>query len=366
MKHQVGILGANGFIGSRIVEMFHLESLAQVRPIVRTVQGMSRSARFALDIRVADGFEHAALCNAFAGCDVIVHTIAGDRRTILGTLAPTYAAAQAVGVRRLIYLSSASVHGQAPSAGTDESSPLSTRQSVPYNNAKVLAERVLRKLRDKGTVEVVILRPGIVFGPRSSWTGGLADEILSGRAYLVDGGGGICNSTYVDNLAHAIFLALTAADVDRQAFLIADRETITWRDFYAPLAKALGMDLSWIPCPELELGSVKWKDRNHKAHFYAGIRRVVNRLPIPLAQGLRSAYAAWRRPHDLSRSPWANCTVPPPTITAERALLHRCQYKLPSTKAQALLGYEPIISFAEGCRRSVSWLAFAGYPVADN
>ncbi len=50
-------------------------------------------------------------------------------------------------------------------------------------------------------------------------------------------------------------------------------------------------------------------------------------------------------------------------MTEERALLHRCRYKLPSRKAEAMLGYEPEISFAEGCRRSVGWLAFAGYPV---
>jgi hypothetical protein len=47
------------------------------------------------------------------------------------------------------------------------------------------------------------------------------------------------------------------------------------------------------------------------------------------------------------------------------ALLHSCRYKLPSDKAEAVLGYRPPVSFPEACRRCVGWLAFADYPVAD-
>jgi hypothetical protein len=44
-------------------------------------------------------------------------------------------------------------------------------------------------------------------------------------------------------------------------------------------------------------------------------------------------------------------------------LLHRCQYKLPHDKAARMLGYAPVVSFEEACRRTIGWLAFAGYPV---
>lgn len=157
---RIAVVGASGFIGSRLVEMLHLESLAEIRPIVRRLSGLARSARFSVPGRVADAFDATALRNAFEGCEIVVHAVAGDRRTILGTLAPTYQAAQKARVQRLVYLSSASVHGQAPLPGTDESSPLNARQSVPYNNSKVGAERRLRRLRRGGDVELVILRPG--------------------------------------------------------------------------------------------------------------------------------------------------------------------------------------------------------------
>jgi nucleoside-diphosphate-sugar epimerase len=47
----------------------------------------------------------------------------------------------------------------------------------------------------------------------------------------------------------------------------------------------------------------------------------------------------------------------------ERTLLQTCAWKLPSDKAKRMLGYSPQVSFTEGCRRSVEWLRFAGYPV---
>src|SRR5439155_19875927 len=98
----------------------------------------------------------------------------------------------------------------------------------------VRAERRLLELRRSGKVEVVILRPGIVFGPRSQWTGRFADELLARTAYLVEGGHGICNSAYVDNVVHAIQLAIDAPNADCRAYLIADAERITWPQFCKP------------------------------------------------------------------------------------------------------------------------------------
>jgi dTDP-D-glucose 4,6-dehydratase len=45
------------------------------------------------------------------------------------------------------------------------------------------------------------------------------------------------------------------------------------------------------------------------------------------------------------------------------ALLQRCRYRLPWTRARTELAYRPEVEFAEALRRSIGWLAFAGYPV---
>ncbi|MDR7518884.1 MAG: NAD-dependent epimerase/dehydratase family protein [Armatimonadota bacterium] len=55
---------------------------------------------------------------------------------------------------------------------------------------------------------VAILRPTIVYGPFGrSWTISTCALIREGRMVLVNGGVGICNSLYVDNLVHAMLLA---------------------------------------------------------------------------------------------------------------------------------------------------------------
>lgn len=359
---RVAVLGASGFIGNRTVEMLHLGGLAEVRPVVRNVSRLALPSRFSLDCRIADGFDQTALRSALHDCDAVVHAIAGNPATIRGTLAPLYYAAQDVGVRRLIYLSTASVHGQAPEAGTNEASQINDKQALTYNNAKVQAERILCELRDRGRVELVILRPAIVFGPRSTWVAGFVEALLEGQAYLVNDGQGICNSAYVDNVVHAIYLAMTTAGIDREAFLVGDQERLTWSEFYRPFAEALGYDLADIhhvdPIPSAG-NATRWVTRISIAD---GIRSVLSFLPTDAKIALSALRRLIMKP--LTRpSPWETAESPRPRASLEMSLLQQCDYKLPTDKARAMLGYEPSVSFAEGSRRTISWLEFAGYPV---
>ena len=210
----------------------------------------------------------------------------------------------------------------------------------------------------------MILRPGIVYGPRASWTAGFADDLLAGRAYLVDGGGGVCNGIYVDNLVHAIHLALTTAGVDREAFLVSDEERYTWADFYRPIAAALGYDLASVPSVSERDGGGDWWERFNAARETSAGRAALSLFPMRLRAAAYAALGAWHA-HDRrgSRDHRAPAGAVAPTPTREMALLHRCRSKLPFAKAAARLQYRPLVSFEEACRRSVSWLRFAGYPV---
>jgi nucleoside-diphosphate-sugar epimerase len=359
----VAVLGANGFIGSRIIEMLHVGNLAKVRPVVRTAASAARLSRFDLDCRVADALDPHSLAVAFSGCDVVVHAVAGSPEVILGAPAPVFQAAQQAGVQRLIYLSSASVHGQAPEPGTNEASRLGDRQPLPYNNAKVRAEGILRKLHNQSDVELVILRPGIVFGPRSFWVGSFADALLAGEAYLIGDGKGICNSIYVDNLVHAIHLATTVDEVNGEAFLLGDDEQVTWSDLYRPVAEALGFDLNDVPrVPAI----VSPKRKNHLRSLRSSspVRAVLSVFPPRLRQAVSAGVSSLRRPV-YYHSPWELPSRPTPQATLEMSLLYSCCYKLPHNKAKRLLRYEPLVSFNEGCRRTVGWMGFAGYPLSQ-
>ena len=364
---KIAVLGANGFIGARITEMFALSELTVVRPIVREYSSLARSSRFDLDARVADAFDQEALQAAFQGCDVVVHAVAGDIQTILGTLTPVYQAAQKAGVRRLVYLSSGSVHGQNPLPGADESSALSHKQTLPYNNAKVQAERMLSQLRSQGNVELVMLRPGIVFGPRSSWVINFADALLAGQAALLDRGRGICNSIYVDNLVHAIYLAAVHPAADREVFLLGDQECVTWADLYDPIAKALGHNLADLPegivATQDPIQKLSWMERLEPIRVSKPVQGFLSIFPHKFRVAAYRAYETILEPQ--ASEPSIVHEKVKPVISREMAMLYSCQYKLPHAKAARILGYQPPVSFQDAIQRTVSWLSFAGYPVKD-
>jgi nucleoside-diphosphate-sugar epimerase len=357
----IAVLGASGFVGSRLVELWHLSGWAQVRPVVRNVSSLARLARFDLPWQLADACDQASLAAAFQGCEAVVNLVVGDPDVIMANAVASYRAAEDAGVKRMVFMSSASVHGQAPEPGTDESSMLHTRHRFAYNNAKVRAERALAELRSKGNVELSILRPGIVYGPRSRWVSDIADQLLSDSAYLINGGQGICNSIYVDNLIEAIRLALIVPQADRQIFLVGDRERVTWRDFYQHLAAGLGLDLSRVQRlapPPFESGL---SDRLNGLRVSKPVQALLPLVPSSLKRAVKGAIKGVSAPP--RPSPWALPVKQGPQVTEEFSALHQCSLQLPSVKAETILGYQPIVSFSEGMRRSLGWLRFAGYPV---
>ncbi|MGA7936063.1 MAG: NAD(P)-dependent oxidoreductase [Kovacikia sp.] len=353
---RIGVVGASGFVGNRAVEMLHVEGSTEVHPIVRSAASLERLPHRHLDCRVANSFDRSSLEAAFQGCDVVIHSILGSPGLIRGSITPAYQAAQRAGVRRLIYLSSMIVHTSAPAPGTTESSPLIEHQPFPTHTAKIYAERKLLQLRQKGSVEVVIFRPGIVFGPRSRWITELAEQLSQGTAYLINEGKGICNTVYVDNLIHGIRLAMTAKDADGEAFFVGDREQVTWLDFYRPLAKALGVDPTQFPQVTVPEFTHSWKQQAIESVWNSEItQKALTLVPNDLKQRLKQAIPG-RTPPPNNPVQTA-ITKPQPIVTEMMAILQQSQYQLPFTKAEQLLGYEPIVSFNEGYHRSIEWLA---------
>ena len=353
---KVAVIGANGFVGSRVVEQWHLEDRADVVPVVRRPEAAAAVLRFGLDCRIADALDERGLTRALAGCDAVVYAGAGSRPFVTQSPASVVRAAARADAGTVIYLSSMAVHGWNPRSGTGEATPLPRRHPLPYNRWKVRGEQALRSAsRDTGT-RFVILRPGIVYGPRSQWIDRFARAVLEGSAYVIAGGRGVCNGIYIDNLVHAVDLALQREEAAGEAFLVADDDAVTWRMLYEPVCRALGC--SWDVVADLEPRSPRPTPSERLLAFTEdpAARVVIDRIPGALRKPIRRMAV---RPLAQERS-----QAVPRRPGLETSILQTCGYRFPTTKARRLLGFEPPIPFDEACRRTVAWLGFAGYPVA--
>lgn len=355
---KVAVIGASGFVGLRLVEQLHLAGRAEVVPIVRAYRSLAVLARFALPWRVADPADPVALAEALRGCEYVVHSALGDSAQIVRMAEALYSAAETAGVKRIVALSSASVHSLTPADGTDETTPILTDQKTEYNAAKAKAEVILDRARQRGKVELVQLRPSIIHGPRSKLVADIANQLLNRTAYLIDDGAGICNSVGVDNLIEAIWLALTKPEADRNTFLINDAETVTWAEFYRAIASGLGMDLRnihHIQPPEFR------RSTSEQLARFAATKPVMATLPLVPARVKRlakAAAAAW--PVPPISSGWRLPEPPGPVPSEEFCQLQKCRWRYPTAKIERVIGFTPPVSFAESMRRTAAWLQFAG------
>ncbi len=355
---KVAVIGAGGFIGNRIVEQLHLGTNHQVVPIVRKPYRLALPARFEVEWRLGDALNADSLATALTGCDAVIHAALGDPRQIEAMPTILCATAATAGVKRLVYLSTASVHGQAPAIGTNESSPLHTAHSMDYNNAKVRAEQNFFHGCAQWQITGFALRPGVVYGPRSRWITDLAQDLRLGQAWLFNGGSGICNSIYVDSLGGAAIAALTAPAGVAGPYLVGDNETVTWRDFYHAIANGLGLDASAIRAVErLPTFQRSTGEKIQRVVASRAVQRLLPLIPGALKRTTKQLLAATQIPPRPNA--WSLPSRPAPRMTEELALLQQCAWKFLHANAAERIGYQPRVSFDEAITRSLAWFAFA-------
>lgn len=355
---KIAVIGASGFIGLRACEKLLLDAYDEIVPIVRAYSSLAVLARhnYPAGWRVASFFEPKELGQALKGCDACIHVAIGNAAQIPAMAKTVYQACAIAGVRRLVWMSSSSVHGQNPSPDVDADTPLRNDHPLLYNNAKVRAEWALEKLQRDHRVGVVRLRPSVVYGPRSRWLTDFATRLLSGHLGWIDQGRAICNTIYVDNLVDAARLACEAPNALGKGFFVGDAESVTWKDFLMPIVQCYGLDqdaLVDVPVPTFPPEKENRVDAIKLSTPYAAVS---NRVP-PLARRLvKAAAASWPAP--IRRSAHRLPDPPAVSMTHEVALLQQCRWQLPNQLAMEQLGYHPAVSFQTGMERSIDWLKF--------
>ena len=180
--------------------------------------------------------------------DVVADPLAAFRETnVAGTLTLARQAAQA-GIRRFIFVSSIKVNGEATAPGTffsvsDQPAPLDA-----YGVSKAEAEAGLRQIAQGTGMELVVIRPPLIYGP------GVKANFQSMMRWLQRGVplpfGSIDNKrslVALDNLVDLIALCVDHPAAANQLFLAADGDDMSTPDLLRRVAFALGTRARLLP-----------------------------------------------------------------------------------------------------------------------
>jgi nucleoside-diphosphate-sugar epimerase len=362
MMGAITIIGAAGFVGTRLIEALVLDGRTDVQAVVRAYRNLASLARFgpAVKVRLADAEDSASLLPALSGSSVVVNLCTGAPSGIIRSTRSILEACVAANVSRLIHLSSAVVYGEVTSPRLDDDAPPVSGHWMPYARAKAVAEIWLRDQLAAAPCQVAVLRPGIVWGVRSPHTMRAVNALLEKRAYLVGDGQGVFNSVYIDNLVSYIRTCSDHPGNIRGFYNVADQEFVTWRDSYSYLAGSLGYDMSRMPTVSGE--RFPWSAR--AALEYVQSLPIVNglyhRLKAQLPDTVKSRIKkrlSGRYEYDRG----AISYVTKPTVDRELWYLQKVRHKLPVDKFAQYFGFTPPVTFEEGIRRTLRWLTFLGY-----
>ncbi|PYL06071.1 MAG: hypothetical protein DMG97_10910 [Acidobacteria bacterium] len=372
------VTGATGFIGGRVCERLVMAGARHVRALVHSMHRAARIGRLPIELCPGDLLDLASLRSALGDSKIVIHCGLGNARAIVRGTENVLGVAAARSVDRFVHMSTTAVYGISPPPGCEtEQAPL-RRSGDGYCDNKAKAEGAVFKFARRG-LPAVILRPAIVYGPYSAWSTRLIPALREGRVALIDGGRGACNTTYVDNLIDAVFLAIENQCALGKTFFITDGETITWGDFIQAHVAMLGQssDLPQVSKeeaiayyknrPGLVLGSMKAAGSVLRSKEF---RRLL--MQIPVSQ--RILAGAWRWLESLPEGKRArirsrvgvrrqvlsvqNGRFMPDEITVATqtsTVFFRID------KAREILGYSPRVPFAQGIRLVERWLRFANY-----
>ena len=233
MPRRIVVLGASGFIGRRLVDA--LSSRDSFRTVAVSRRATQAGWKNGVEAMNADVADLSALRAAIAGADAVVNSVAGEPAMIMAVADNLFTAAEAQDPPlKVVHLGSLAAYGTATGL-VDESVPLRGDLDA-YSAAKAQSDRLASRHEF-----VTTLRPGIVYGPGSSWwSDRIARLLMTGRlGDLGAQGSGICNLVYVDDVAAAVVSALERRDLPQRAFNLSAYGALTWNEYFKRYAAAL-------------------------------------------------------------------------------------------------------------------------------
>jgi nucleoside-diphosphate-sugar epimerase len=247
------VTGGTGFLGSRVVEILAERG--------HDVVSVSRSGRprweppagvqyVALDLASADA--ERTLPQIVAGARTVVHAAGALYRPstphgafrlahVDGTRRVIEALARMADPRapvRLVHVSTTGVLGPTADEPVDEMAVLSPTNE--YERTKLEGESLALVSRLPG-LEVVVARPGLVYGPRNLHLLPLFRSIASGTFRTIAGGRAVWQPIHVDDVVRGIGFMTAGGGLDGETFHLAGGERLTVTALAARIADALGV-----------------------------------------------------------------------------------------------------------------------------
>lgn len=167
--------------------------------------------------------------------------------------------AAAAGVKRFVFLSSIKVNGEFTKQGQPFTADDDPAPEDPYGVSKHEAELVLRQIASETGMEVVIIRPPLVYGP------GVKANFSAMMRWLDHGiplplaavSGNRRSLVALDNLVDLVVTCLSHPAASNQTFLVSDGEDLSTADLLRRMGMALGCParLIYVPSAMLRLGA---------------------------------------------------------------------------------------------------------------
>jgi len=275
------VTGATGFVGRFLCTRLLTEGW-NVRGTVLASENPASLVNGVVSVVVEPLGSDTPWSLALSGIDTIIHLAArvhimddpsADPLTEFrkvnteGTKQLAREAAKA-GVKRLVFISSIKVNGEESSIPYTDVSPV--QPSDPYGISKCEAELALRQIEAETGLEVVIVRPTLVYGPGVKANFLNMMKVVHRRIPLPLGS--IKNKrslVYIGNLVDALAACATHPAAAGQTFLVSDGEDVSTPELVRRTASALGVSARLFPVPSSII---------HLAGKLIGKSAAVNRL----------------------------------------------------------------------------------------